>query len=70
VAGSSCSQHLLDRSVNVRTCSDPYTSSYGAGSLQVRVMELVDLDDTRRFCGGPLGTEGERRKRGEVGCID
>ena len=23
VAGSSCSQHLLDRSVNVRTCSDP-----------------------------------------------
>ena len=33
-------------------------------------MEVVLRDDTRRFCGGPLGTERERRKSGEVGRCD
>ena len=62
---------------NLATCTpsllttNPVTPSLslilsGAGSLQVRVMEVVLRDDTRRFCGGPLGTERERRKRGEV----
>ena len=34
VADSSCSQHLLDRSVNVRTCSDP---------LEPAAMAVVEL---------------------------
>ena len=28
----------------------------GAGSLQVRVMEVVVRSATARFCGGPVGT--------------
>ena len=27
----------------------------------MRVMEEVVRDETARFCGGPLGTEGEER---------
>ena len=31
----------------------------GAGSLQVRVMEVVVRSATQRPCGGPVGTERE-----------
>ena len=55
------------RSVTLPTCTPfllttnlltPFLSLilFGAGSLQVRVMEVVVRDDTARFCGGPLGT--------------
>ena len=65
------------RAVTVATCTpfllttNPVTPSlslilFGAGSLQVRVMEVVVRDNTARFCGGPLGTERERRR--EVRC--
>ena len=58
------------RSVTVATCTpslltaNPVTPSLSlilpeAGSLQVRVMEVVVRDERRRFCGGPEGTERE-----------
>ena len=34
----------------------------GAGSLQVRVMEILLRCAMRRSCGGPVGTEMEEEK--------
>ena len=41
----------------------------GAGSLQVRVMEVEVWCATARPCGGPLGTEVEWRKEWGVGAV-
>ena len=34
----------------------------GAGSLQVRVMEVLVRSATARSCGGPVGTEREEKR--------
>ena len=34
----------------------------GAGSLQVRVMEVVVRSTTARLCGGPVGTYVDRKE--------
>ena len=41
----------------------------GAGSFQVRVMEVSLWSAMRRSCGGPLGTEVEWRKEWGVGAV-
>ena len=68
------------RAVTVATCTpsllttNPVTPSLsfilsGAGSFQVRVMEVVVWDATARFCGGPLGTERERGREGRCDAL-
>ena len=43
----------------------------GAGSLQVRVMEVEVRRATARLCGGPLGTgKGEEEEKSLLGCCD
>ena len=41
----------------------------GAGSLQLRVMEVAVRRAMRRSCGGPVGTEIEWRKEWGVGVV-